>query len=373
MQSMHGMLGEKYLGTQHQINILLRFRTECFHLGGYKTIGVKSAQKSHSMLHAIKITIKREHGCLLLSRRKTLLLVGIIFERMKKEGTIKIEKGLYAKRGTAEDILLTILFLAKFVPKMQMYAKFRGIMTFLAGKTISCGWLAITSLISQKILYCHTTSGIPWGSKMMTNNFREDEFWKIIPLWKEIDYETFIDHRWQEKNAVSSFKKLIKIISDVADPSFLEDAQKGFAQAPMAVRISPYLLSLMDWDDPINCPIRRQFLPLASQLLPDHPMLKFDSLAEQEDAPVKGLTHRYPDKVLFLALDTCPVYCRFCTRSYAVGTNTPTNEKVSIKASRDRWKDVFKYLRDNKSIEDVVISGGDSYRLKADQIYEIGD
>ena len=76
---------------------------------------------------------------------------------------------------------------------------------------------------------------------------------------------------------------------------------------------------------------------------------------------------------MFLALDTCPVYCRFCTRSYAVGTNTPTNEKVSIKASRDRWKDVFKYLRDNKSIEDVVISGGDSYRLKADQIYEIGD
>ena len=69
--------------------------------------------------------------------------------------------------------------------------------------------------------------------------FRNDEFWRTIPLWSEIDYETFIDHKWQEKNAVSNFKKLIKIIADVAEPSFLEDAQKGFDQAPMAVRISP--------------------------------------------------------------------------------------------------------------------------------------
>ena len=203
--------------------------------------------------------------------------------------------------------------------------------------------------------------------------FRNDEFWRTIPLWSEIDYETFIDHKWQEKNAVSNFKKLIKIIADVAEPSFLEDAQKGFDQAPMAVRISPYLLSLMDWNDPVNCPIRRQFLPLASQLLPDHPMLQFDSLGEQADAPVTGLTHRYPDKVLFLALDTCPVYCRFCTRSYAVGTNTLTAEKVSIKASRARWKEAFDYIRSNKLIEDVVISGGDSYRLKPEQIYEIGE
>jgi len=206
-----------------------------------------------------------------------------------------------------------------------------------------------------------------------TKYFRNDEFWKVIPLWKEIDYETFINHKWQEKNAISNFKKLINIISDITDLSFLEDAQKGFAKAPMAVRISPYLLSLINWEDPVNCPIRRQFLPLASQLLIDHPMLQFDSLAEQQDSPVKGLTHRYPDKVLFLALDTCPVYCRFCTRSYAVGTNTPTNEKISIKASKARWKEAFEYLRNNKSIEDVVISGGDSYRLKPDQIYEIGE
>ncbi len=207
----------------------------------------------------------------------------------------------------------------------------------------------------------------------MSINFREDEFWRAIPLWKDIDYETFVNDKWQEKNAVTNFKKLMKIASSVADASFLEDAEKGFQAAPMAVRISPYLLSLIDWNNPIDCPVRRQFLPLKSQLSPDHPMLRFDSLGEQKDAPLTGLTHRYPDKVLFLALDTCPVYCRFCTRSYAVGNSTATAEKVSIKASRERWSDVFEYLRSNKEVEDVVISGGDSYRLKASQITEIGE
>ncbi len=204
-------------------------------------------------------------------------------------------------------------------------------------------------------------------------HFRKDEFWKVIPAWNEVDYDTFINHKWQEKNAIPNHKRLFKAIQGVATPEFLEDARQGFLEVPMAIRVSPYLLSLIDWNDPVSCPIRKQFIPLKSQLLPDHPMLTFDSLGEQSDSPVKGLTHRYEDKALFLALDTCPVYCRFCTRSYAVGSSTAAAEKVSIKASRERWDRIFDYLRETKQIEDVVISGGDSYRLKARQIKEIGE
>ena len=101
-------------------------------------------------------------------------------------------------------------------------------------------------------------------------------------------------------------------------------------------------------------------------------MLTLDSLNEQADAPVKGLTHRYPDKALFLTLDTCPVYCRFCTRSYAVGLDTDTVEKVQLKANHERWAKVFKYIRERKELEDIVISGGDMYRLKASQVRELG-
>ena len=203
--------------------------------------------------------------------------------------------------------------------------------------------------------------------------FEESEFWKKIPLWKDVSYETFIDHMWQEKNVITSHKKLLATIQDLVAKDFLEDAKKGFLKAPMTTRITPYLLSLMDWNDPYNCPIRRQFLTVASHLQPDHPMLRFDSLGEQADSPVKGLTHRYEDKVLFLALDTCPVYCRYCTRAYAVGGDTATAEKISIKASGDRWNDMFNYLREHEEIQDVVISGGDSFRLKASQVKEIGE
>jgi len=164
----------------------------------------------------------------------------------------------------------------------------------------------------------------------------------------------------------------VAALGDSLSPQFVQDVQEGFQRAPTPVRISPYLISLIDWQDPVTDPIRRQFLPMGSQLQPDHPMLTLDSLHEQADAPVPGLTHRYPDKVLFLALDTCPVYCRFCTRSYAVGLNTEEVEKMQLKANKVRWRATFDYIRNTQSVRDVVVSGGDAYRLKADQIREIG-
>jgi lysine 2,3-aminomutase len=74
--------------------------------------------------------------------------------------------------------------------------------------------------------------------------------------------------------------------------------------------------------------------------------------------------HRYPDKVLFLALDVCPVYCRFCTRSYAVGNDTEAVEKAKLGPNRDRWAKAFDYLRAHPAIEDVVLSGGDAWMLR---------
>jgi lysine 2,3-aminomutase len=107
--------------------------------------------------------------------------------------------------------------------------------------------------------------------------------------------------------------------------------------------------------------------------LPDHPKLDLDSLHEQADAPVPGLTHRYPDKALFLPLDTCPVYCRFCTRSYAIGLDTENVEKVHLRPNDERWGKAFEYIASRPELEDIVISGGDAYQLRAQQIQEIGD
>jgi lysine 2,3-aminomutase len=139
------------------------------------------------------------------------------------------------------------------------------------------------------------------------------------------------------------------------------------------VRVSPYLLSLIDWEHPYEDPLRLQFIPLGSRLLPDHPKLDLDSLHERADMPVPGLTHRYVDKALFLALDTCPVYCRFCTRSYAVGIDTEEVSKFQLKVNADRWQKTFEYIRSRPELEDIVISGGDAYQLRAEQITQIGE
>ena len=140
----------------------------------------------------------------------------------------------------------------------------------------------------------------------------------------------------------------------------------------MSLRISPYLLSLIDWSEPAEDPLRIQFLPMGSRMRPDHPELALDSLHEQVDSPVPGLTHRYADRALFLTLDTCPVYCRFCTRSYAVGLDTEDVEKVHFGAIAQRWEQVFAYVASRPELEDIVISGGDVANLKAEHIEYIG-
>ncbi len=210
-------------------------------------------------------------------------------------------------------------------------------------------------------------------SSLVHRQLLRGEFWRRIPAWREVGEAQFLDHKWQAKSSITNVPKLLAALQGLVSDEFIEDARRGFERAPMSVRVSPYLLSLIDWERPYDDPLRRQFIPLRSKLLPDHPKLGLDSLHERADMPVPGLTHRYIDKALFLALDTCPVYCRFCTRSYAVGIDTDEVEKFHVKAHADRWQRAFDYVRARPELEDIVISGGDAYQLRAEQITEIGE
>ena len=86
-------------------------------------------------------------------------------------------------------------------------------------------------------------------------NLRRDAFWQKIPAWRDIDEETFLNHKWQEKNAATNIKKLLKAVDGVVSEEFVKDLEAGFSAAPMAVRISPYLLSLIDWEDAYSRPL----------------------------------------------------------------------------------------------------------------------
>jgi lysine 2,3-aminomutase len=204
-------------------------------------------------------------------------------------------------------------------------------------------------------------------------DLRDGPFWQQIPAYAAVSEREFLDHGWQARNSITSVAKLLATVSGLVSDEFIHDAEAGFRAAPMAVRVSPYVMSLVDWADAERDPLRTQFIPLASRRLPDHPMLEMDSLHERADMPVPGLTHRYPDKVLLLALDSCPVYCRFCTRSYAVGLDTEEVTKFKLRVNNERWQLAFQYIASRPEIEDVVVSGGDAYQLRPEQVTSIGE
>jgi lysine 2,3-aminomutase len=198
-------------------------------------------------------------------------------------------------------------------------------------------------------------------------------FWQRIHAYAKVSETDFLDHQWQAKNSITNIPRLLAALEGLVSPDFVRDAENGFKHAPMPVRVSPYLMSLIDWSNPYDDPIRIQFIPLLSRRLPDHPKVDLDPLHERQDMPVPGLTHRYPDKVLFLPVATCPVYCRFCTRSYAVGLDTEEVHKLTFSVDPERWSAAIGYVKSRPEVEDVLISGGDASQLRAEQITFLGE
>jgi len=203
--------------------------------------------------------------------------------------------------------------------------------------------------------------------------FRTDDFWRTIPAWKDVSAEEFGDHMWQMKNSIKKVEQVKTVLGELCSEEFYQDMLDGQHKTPMNIRITPYVFALIDWKDPVHDPLRKQFLPIGSQFLPDHPYYEADSLHEDVDSPVPGLTHRYYDKVLFLPTTICPVYCSYCTRSRLIGGSTETVEKETYGVNTARMEAAFEYIRNTPQVEDVVISGGDAFMLTSKQLTYIGE
>jgi len=177
-------------------------------------------------------------------------------------------------------------------------------------------------------------------------------------LYKDISDEDWEDWRWQTKNRIHTKEQLARFINLTVEE---EDGIRRSA-GRLAMAITPYWAVLMDPLDP-QCPIRRQAVPLAAEFK-QHPHEMVDPCAEDRDSPVAGLVHRYPDRVLFIATEQCPMYCRHCTRRRLVGEKSTANFSKRIDA-------VVEYIKSNKKIRDCLISGGDPLMLEDDQLEEI--
>jgi lysine 2,3-aminomutase len=161
-------------------------------------------------------------------------------------------------------------------------------------------------------------------------------------------------------------------LGEKASSALISDIETGLLKTPMNIRLTPYVFSRIHWENFESDPVRRQFLPLGSQFIPDHPYVMDDSLAEDGHKATPYLTHRYPDKALFLPITLCPVYCSFCTRSRVVGGSTAVKSKSTYGAKSNEWDSTFEYIRNHSDLEDIVISGGDALLLRPNQVREIG-
>jgi lysine 2,3-aminomutase len=163
------------------------------------------------------------------------------------------------------------------------------------------------------------------------------------------------DWRWQSRHRVRAFEQLEKMLrlSDEERQALV----RGGTMLP--VGISPYYMSLLDADDPLQ-PLRRTVVPTINEFVRTKGEAD-DPLSEDSHSPIPGLVHRYPDRVLLLPLDFCSTYCRYCTRSRVVGHGELLPQESRLTAA-------FDYLRRHPQIRDVLISGGDPLALGDDKI-----
>jgi lysine 2,3-aminomutase len=165
-------------------------------------------------------------------------------------------------------------------------------------------------------------------------------------FFKGVTEKEWYDWQWQIRNRITRLEDLARIIS------LTEEEKEGIKKVLGVYRmaITPYYASLMDEEDPL-CPIRMQAVPTIYETHKSSADLH-DPLGEDRDMVVPNLVHRYPDRVLFLITDQCSMYCRFCTRRRLVGHVDKPRKKEELQAA-------FEYIRKNRKIRDVVISGGD--------------
>src|SRR5947207_5117844 len=163
---------------------------------------------------------------------------------------------------------------------------------------------------------------------------------------------------WQErlrKRSIASLEALAQRFGaeHVGEIERLKQAVENFE-----FRISPAMVDLIEAPDD---PIWRQYVPTVQELEVRDGLV--DSLDEDANSPVPNITHRYPDRALFLISPVCASYCRFCTRRRKVGDP----EKIPMA----QLESAFRYLGEHTEIRDVIMSGGDPLLLSDRRIDEI--
>jgi lysine 2,3-aminomutase len=185
-------------------------------------------------------------------------------------------------------------------------------------------------------------------SNPVTKAFRKS-FYPDVPdkLWN--------DWRWQVSHRIRKLEQLEKML--ILSKEERDAMIDGGSMLPVGV--TPYYMSLISPVDP-HQPLRRTIVPSSREFIRTAGEAD-DPLGEDGHSPVPGLVHRYPDRVLLLALDFCSTYCRYCTRSRVVGHG-------EIAPTESRLEKALEYIRQTPTIRDVLLSGGDPLALSEERL-----
>jgi lysine 2,3-aminomutase len=162
---------------------------------------------------------------------------------------------------------------------------------------------------------------------------------------------------------MTRLRHTLKSIGDLAEAGLVTAADAARLErvgARYAVAITPAMAALIDRSDPAD-PIARQFVPDLREL-EHHPAERSDPIGDLAKSPVKGLVHRYGDRVLLKIAGVCPVYCRFCFRREMVGP------EAGESLSSEEIEAALAYIRAQPAIWEVILTGGDPFVLSARRI-----
>ncbi|WP_291860253.1 lysine 2,3-aminomutase [Marinilabilia sp.] len=166
------------------------------------------------------------------------------------------------------------------------------------------------------------------------------------------------DWKWHLKHSIKTIEKF----EELTGIRFPEDEKKQLEETKgkFPLSITPYYLSLIKKENFRHDPVYKQsFLDNRELHVAQHEM--GDPLSEDTDSPVPGITHRYPDRVLFHVSNVCAMYCRHCTRKRKVGDQDFVPGKSQVEIGLD-------YIRKTPQVRDVLLSGGDPFLLSDDYL-----
>jgi lysine 2,3-aminomutase len=182
---------------------------------------------------------------------------------------------------------------------------------------------------------------------------------RVTMTWRELFPGTseaeWRDWRWQQRAALSTAEELGRIVR------LTEIERRGLALAEGHTRvgITPYYASLMDPDHP-SCPVRMQVMPAPAEAERVPGDLE-DPVGEESHRPARAVVHKYRDRVLFLVVDRCSVYCRHCTRRRITFADAGGFDRVAVEEG-------LAYVRAHPEVRDVIVSGGDPLVLSDDRL-----